>query len=57
MRVLGRRTERLVDTVLERLRKSMLESVGFGVDYIESEVERPRQVKLEQTVRVRRTPW
>ena len=45
--VLRRRSERLVDVLFERLGKSVLEAVGFGVDCIDPEIERSCQVELE----------
>jgi hypothetical protein len=47
MRVLRRRTERLVDTRLECLGESVLEAVCLGVDGVELEVECLGQVELE----------
>ena len=50
MRILGRRTEHLVDAFLERLGQSVLEAVCLGVNGVELEIECPGQVELEQTV-------
>ncbi len=50
MRIFGRRAERLVDALLERLREGVLEPVRLGVDGVELELERAREVELEQPV-------
>jgi hypothetical protein len=48
--ILRGRAERRVDPLLERLGKRVLEPVRLGVHRIEAELERPREVELEQSV-------
>src|SRR5579862_486713 len=50
MRVVRRVPERLVDPRFELLGDHVLEPVGLGVDVVDVEAERAREIELEQAV-------
>jgi hypothetical protein len=50
MRIVGRKTERVVDPGLELFREHVLEPIGLVVDVVNVETEGLGEIELEQPV-------